>query len=768
MSIEIKKIYLENYKLFTLKELTFSNNLCVFDGPNGYGKTSIFDAIEFLITGSISRIQESEVIAANLSYSKNCLANDADKDIRIKAEFKDNVSDRNLVIALCIPASTGAGKQNNPKSIEQQTQSYILPTYDIPSEIWNEHLVSADAITSKRKEFFGEQNIALFKILHYIHQEDRLAYFKKSESERGKTITDLFGIEHEVSKLKKLNDAQLQLSKKLKNLKDQIKGIESEIKSLPQSTNNLIDYESLTNGTAPWDNEHLGFQGPQSKTLFEQFKGQINDTIAFVNNKQWYFISVAIRQFEKIESSERKAAIYGWFLKQSSDTALDDIRKRSETLNYLTDQSELISNDQFINVDWKKICTILDSEDALETIVGFVDDLKRAQQNQTNLGKLATSFYQARETLAKKKESLDPLNDGMCPYCGYRWDSDKLLQEQFAATKPILENLLGGGNAMFDQALERCRKYYADVFKERIEARIAYITNDHGVQLLAAFKDFKDFKLSVENCEPILKHLQTSEDTINFDIANIDLIESAIAEIKESIPSNYDALAIEHGFDKIYKECFSNDICLDSITVEKLKNKAKYVENQYYASFDQVRQKLDLMKQQCNKLEPLQTQMKTYHAALKKSIDSYQKLVIKQIEIPFFLYCSRLLQSYQGGQGVLIDSKDSKIRFTAPGGEHDILYTMSSGQLSAVLLAFSLVLNKIYSGNNFKTLFIDDPIQCMDDINMISFVELLRREFADSQIVLSTHEDTFANYIKYKFSKYNIRSQSITLKTDAQ
>lgn len=93
---------------------------------------------------------------------------------------------------------------------------------------------------------------------------------------------------------------------------------------------------------------------------------------------------------------------------------------------------------------------------------------------------------------------------------------------------------------------------------------------------------------------------------------------------------------------------------------------------------------------------------------------------------------------------------------------------MSSGQLSAVLLAFSLVLNKIYSGNNFKfkTLFIDDPIQCMDDINMISFVELLRREFSDSQIVLSTHEDTFAKYIKYKFSKYDIKRQSITSKYD--
>lgn len=48
MSIEIKRIYLENYKLFTLKELTFSNNLCVFDGPNGYGKQVYSMPLSFL------------------------------------------------------------------------------------------------------------------------------------------------------------------------------------------------------------------------------------------------------------------------------------------------------------------------------------------------------------------------------------------------------------------------------------------------------------------------------------------------------------------------------------------------------------------------------------------------------------------------------------------------------------------------------------------------------------------------------------------------
>ena len=63
MGYMINRIYLENYKLFDRKKLDFGNNLLsVFDGPNGYGKTSVFDAIEFLVTGNISRVESSEVI----------------------------------------------------------------------------------------------------------------------------------------------------------------------------------------------------------------------------------------------------------------------------------------------------------------------------------------------------------------------------------------------------------------------------------------------------------------------------------------------------------------------------------------------------------------------------------------------------------------------------------------------------------------------------------------------------------------------------------
>ena len=49
---------------------------------------------------------------------------------------------------------------------------------------------------------------------------------------------------------------------------------------------------------------------------------------------------------------------------------------------------------------------------------------------------------------------------------------------------------------------------------------------------------------------------------------------------------------------------------------------------------------------------------------------------------------------------------------------------------------------------------IDDPVQSMDDINMISLVELLRNDFKDKQIFLSTHEDEIEKYILYKYMKH--------------
>ena len=61
-------------------------------------------------------------------------------------------------------------------------------------------------------------------------------------------------------------------------------------------------------------------------------------------------------------------------------------------------------------------------------------------------------------------------------------------------------------------------------------------------------------------------------------------------------------------------------------------------------------------------------------------------------------------------------------------------------------------------------MLIDDPVQTLDDINVAGFVDLLRAEFSDRQIILSTHEDEMSAYMQYKFKKYNLDAEGLDFK----
>ncbi|WP_257205043.1 hypothetical protein, partial [Bacillus cereus] len=64
------------------------------------------------------------------------------------------------------------------------------------------------------------------------------------------------------------------------------------------------------------------------------------------------------------------------------------------------------------------------------------------------------------------------------------------------------------------------------------------------------------------------------------------------------------------------------------------------------------------------------------------------------------------------------ESEAKIIRFiTHPDYDHDIVNFMSSGQLVAVILSFTLALNKVYGNQGLSMLLIDDPLQTMDDLN---------------------------------------------------
>lgn len=121
------------------------------------------------------------------------------------------------------------------------------------------------------------------------------------------------------------------------------------------------------------------------------------------------------------------------------------------------------------------------------------------------------------------------------------------------------------------------------------------------------------------------------------------------------------------------------------------------------------------------------------------------------------MYTAKILQQKFNGKSIFI-STDEKIEnvqlVNSVKDKQDILYSMSSGQLSAVALAFLLCMNQVYSScKPCSILLIDDPVQTVDDVNMVGFVDVLRYGFADRQIFVSTHEQKFEWFLRYRYAK---------------
>ncbi|MDQ2087919.1 ABC transporter ATP-binding protein [Herbivorax sp. ANBcel31] len=157
---------------------------------------------------------------------------------------------------------------------------------------------------------------------------------------------------------------------------------------------------------------------------------------------------------------------------------------------------------------------------------------------------------------------------------------------------------------------------------------------------------------------------------------------------------------------------------------------------------------------------------------IKNGKSSYINDVIRNIEIPLYIYSGKLLQTHQNGFGVFCNTgretdKFTQFKLTISGdnSEHDVINKFSSGQKAVLNVALILAFRKIKK-TNLDLFMIDDPFQSLDDINIASLTEILRNEFNDTQIIISTHDMETAVYMccKYykankKYNNYNVQNE---------
>lgn len=765
VNLIIKRLLIRNFKTFEKIDLTInSDHLIVLDGPNGFGKTSFFDALELLFTGDIRRYLELEgLIIDGRSPKSGCpwLYKQADKEdfLSIRVELVINEETYFLERA--------ESKENLDKITA--LKGLKIPLYQLTSfDSLDKKVIDDDAFFCG---LLGKEYKRDLELYHYVEQEENIRFLKVKEKDRQNSIAHLFDIANVQNKIDKLAEVSKHLGS-LCNRQEKEKVADLK-RNLDDAKNKLLDikeaveYKKLIEITdQPWDRESLNFDLQE----FEQWlspNGILVSLKLFVQNLSEYEKKLFNKNLEdkivKPEETIKKLLQFGHrlaFKKEWEDDVkfFTDSQKLKEDFSKLSEslkKNKLVSSEVLLRFLPEKI-----------TFAEFIDkanSLKRKMEMASKLDSSIFNLLTVRDEMLKAfsqyNQCIEPT--GECPACGYDWGEANTLASRLDDEKERLKQLLEEKNRLlagelkeFEEKYKRPIETLLDNYlleeKKKIEYKTSLVSLTEKEEL-----DLTDYIQKLKSIEVDYSDLQLKEYDLNIELSLDLFLERIKYKFKE-----VDESKLGSNFDSIFENLFQRDItAVKKINLNELNKKISYIKQQMFLAQSEHIRVCKQRYEEANAVYEKSLDYRKYINKLKniydKEKEKYLESIIREIEILFHIYSGRLMQNSKQGLGLFIENKGSIIAFhEKPMQEHDAVFSMSSGQLSALVLSFTLALNKRYANHNL--LFIDDPVQTLDEINIAGFIELLRTEFSQYQIFISTHEDHVSAYFRYKYLKYKI------------
>lgn len=93
----LKSISIQNFRAYRVKkEFQLGSAVTVLYGPNGFGKTSFFDAIDFAVTGGVGRLKKASGGLSRLAKHLDCNDDTAEVSLTLVRDGQEYVITRNL------------------------------------------------------------------------------------------------------------------------------------------------------------------------------------------------------------------------------------------------------------------------------------------------------------------------------------------------------------------------------------------------------------------------------------------------------------------------------------------------------------------------------------------------------------------------------------------------------------------------------------------------------------------------------------------------
>ncbi|KXI21299.1 AAA family ATPase [Photobacterium sanguinicancri] len=760
----INRLKIDGFKAFSSFEEKYNDGLIIYDGPNGFGKTSLFDAKQLLFRGQLPRIAArlKPVTPNKHSFKSNLYRhNGYTGDIRIIAELTNGSQTINIMRKA--DAKDMKAKMNKPSefSIFKLYQSEEFDDWSSAVEVLDENAFW--------EQYLGGNFQKNFDVLNYLQQDSKALIIPDGcceDTTRTKQIEHLINLDELNTRLSNIRDLKTERKRVYDHevkVRDSLKVEVEQLKKQLSTPGLSVKYFRLTtNELIPvWDSEV-----PLTAERLNDYPSQLA-SVNLLKMLVEHSDEVAIRERNRKKSAFLKTEEFALSVRLASQ--VDKLKSLRELREQRKPLEKIIIVAKKNATALKEIDLPLLKQSLADEFDGFSELVKQKEQLQAYQSTIGNTKVKTLELRNRLKNTISE-NESSCPLCGFDYNEQQILIDAIDVRTKQIENELDLNGKKVAVCLKKIDSTLQTLLRS-LQNQLEKIDEKFNVKLL---QDIEDHEHKINRLSAIANRIRQLNISLPDEYAEtIEQQSEQVEDIRQKI-----LLTFEPESDSLpdqalamFYSAFNNAEELKRITLELIEAKLNYIRNEYSnlvsKAHEQKIKVLNLSEARLTAISKVENKLKDTEKQLNQARNTYINQTLGEIELLFHIYSGRLLQNMQTGLGIFLEradgtQKDTPLQFkTARGNEHDAVLSMSSGQISALALSLFLALNKKYAETAF--VFIDDPTQCMDEINIASLSDLLRVELRDRQVIMSTHEQDISNYLIYRYSKAGLSHQKINL-----
>lgn len=503
----IKNIALKNFKCFDNQKyyiFEFGKNASpiILSGPNGFGKTTFFDAIELMLSNNITRFNK-DIEYSNTNLEANILVNSEDQPAYIILTL---VNDKMEELQILGRVDNEYKNIDISKSLTYYQVDNIINfnkcNLDIDEEIFIEKYCKK--INIEYIEKMLKYKMDKFNIKYYLSQEDSIHYLKENIKQRNANLGSFLNIYEEkdiLSFIEKINTKTSAIGNGIigraeKNCKDnldlkieKLKKLKSDSKKSEDIKYKDIFPKKLKGETENFSfNEELDIGDNIDMKLSETWKEELLKLRTLIGNWDYYKNKFVKKdKYKKIKKVFTKENLEYYTLDIFNNCGYISDLTNHEDYKILEEKYLLVKNTEAIvslikNKEVNKAILINEFKFLNEihnfdfNIDSIESELDGIIEKESLLGSEAKLIKDIREKRINLKNSFEKYgnDNNTCPYCATEFESMEELLEKFNDYESELTKLAGISSQKFetkkDELIKQIKEKFEDEFLETIDS----------------------------------------------------------------------------------------------------------------------------------------------------------------------------------------------------------------------------------------------------------------------------------------------------------